>query len=225
MNMIHPTHYTVPKALINNAVEYYHNLETFKTPINEPTGNFFYDPWVIKKEYVGTVWENILNTLSVKHGEARIIILNYGRCYQSHSDIDDRYHLNLQGNHSFLIDIDNKKMFNTELDYTWYTMDTGRLHTAANFGEVNRVQLVVRHLLNKNNLTNPASIELICVDEHLARYHFDNTISSWLNKNNKLGTISNFSHCNNVVKFEIERNLLDELKNLLPKQFILKMAK
>jgi hypothetical protein len=77
-------------------------FQGFKTPLNEPTGNFFYDPWLIKDKYVGTVWEKLLASLPQPHGEARVIIMEPGSSYMAHSDIDNRWHLNIQGDYSYL---------------------------------------------------------------------------------------------------------------------------
>ena len=38
-------------------------IDKMKTPINEPTGSFFYDNWNIKEEYKNTPWATVLNTL------------------------------------------------------------------------------------------------------------------------------------------------------------------
>ena len=57
--MLTSTNYTVNPKLFQEAC---HHLPTgeMKTTINQPTGDFFYDPWIIKDEYKGTVWEGSL---------------------------------------------------------------------------------------------------------------------------------------------------------------------
>ncbi len=75
----------------------------FKLPLNEPTGDFFYDAWTIKKEYKGTVWDKLVSTLPGNIGEARLIKLEPGQAYRSHADMDDRYHFNIQGERSFVL--------------------------------------------------------------------------------------------------------------------------
>lgn len=194
-----------------------------KMTLNCPTGDFFYEPWTIKKEFRGTVWEEILNTLNVPFGEARLISLKYGNNYQRHADIDDRYHLSIQGNQSYLIDLDNREMHQTVVDGCWYEMDAGRLHSAANFGETVRVQLVIRKLLIRNNLNNFKNIKIICINEELARYNFDNSISPWLNKNNKKGLITDFVYKETVVEFKAVEHIIDSLREILPKQFKLEI--
>jgi hypothetical protein len=93
--MLHTLPYTVDSTLLNEAQGSVPAVES-KLTINQPTGNFFYDPWDIKEEFKGTVWETLLNTLPLDIGEARIIVLGNGTTYMSHTDIDDRYHLSLK---------------------------------------------------------------------------------------------------------------------------------
>jgi hypothetical protein len=218
--MLSKTTYTVDTSLFQKACFQSAN-EEMKTTINQPTGNFFYDPWVLKDEYKGTVWETLYNSLPVNKGEARIIILKSSQCYQTHADIDDRYHLNITGEHCYLIDLIHTQMYPLEQDGVWYDMDAGCLHTATNFGRRPRIQLVVRHLLNKNELVDPVKVTLSTTIDNAddSRFIFDNTLSPWLNKANKMGFVNNFSHVATGVKFDIEHNKLDSLKNILPKEF------
>lgn len=218
--MLTPTNYTVDTTLFQKALDYLPK-DKMKTTINQPSGNFFYDPWVLKYEYKDTVWETLYNSLPVSKGEARIIILDPGHSYTAHADIDDRYHLNILGDESFLIDIMREQMHKLFQDGIWYDMDAGFLHSASNFGRRARVQLVIRKLLKKNKLVNPVNVTLITTmsnGDH-ARYLFDNTVSIWLNKANKLGYITNFSYSSPFVKFDIEQDKLDSLKHILPEEF------
>jgi hypothetical protein len=96
-------------------------------------------------------------------------------------------------------------MHQLQTDGIWYKMDAGRKHTAANFGHIDRVQLVVRHLLNRNKLVNPVDIKIaLKIDTPDFRYQFDSTISPWLNRANKQGIIDNFKFINDEVSFSIE---------------------
>ena len=218
--MLIKTHYTVDLTLLQEACIQSPN-EGMKTTINKPTGNFFYDPWVLKDEYKGTVWETLYDSLPVNKGEARIIILKSNQCYQTHADIDDRYHLNIKGEACYLIDLVHKKMYPLEQDGIWYDMDAGLLHTATNFGRLPRIQLVVRQLLKKNTLVDPVTVALstTIANENDARFVFDNTMSTWLNEANKFGFINNFEHSPISIKFNIERNKLSVLKDMLPREF------
>ena len=218
--MLTPTNYTVNPTLFQEAC----NLspkEVMKTTINQPTADFFYDPWILKDEYKGTVWETLYNSLPVSKGEARIIILDPNQCYQTHADIDDRYHLNIRGESCYLIDLVQDCMHLLSQDGIWYNMDASFLHTAANFGRHTRIQLVVRQLLKKNNLKEPIAVLLSTTIANTddARFVFDNTLSPWFNEANKLGFINNFSNSLVGVKFNIEASKLDSLKRMLPTEF------
>jgi hypothetical protein len=218
--MLTNTDYTVNPKLFQEACNSLPK-EGMRTTINQPTGEFFYDPWVIKDEYRGTVWETLYNSLPVNKGEARIIILDPNQCYQRHADIDDRYHLNILGEECYLIDLIREQMFHLKQDGIWYNMDAGMLHTATNFGRRARIQLVVRHLLKKNKLLDPIEVALSTsiADPNDARFIFDNTLSPWFNEANKLGFINNFSYSSIGVKFNIEKSKLDSLKHILPEEF------
>lgn len=194
-----------------------------KLTINMPTGRFFYDPWQIKEEYQNTVWDKILKTLPFDIGEARLIVLEGGHCYQSHSDIDDRYHLNIEGIYSFLVDLDTTKMYPTNADGMWYEMDTSPRHSAVNFGNINRVQLVVRKLLQENVIDNPLNVKISYIGDCPldARFIFDDVVSKWLNYANKNSIITNFDHTLENVFLTICQASFNELKKVLPDDFSL----
>lgn len=189
-----------------------------KITINRPTGNFFYDNWEIQPQYKNTIWEQILCSLPNSIGEARIIKLISGRCYFSHADIDDRWHLNLSGSNSFLVDLENNILYETKNDGVWYEMDGGILHSAVNFGEDDRYQLVVRKLLQKNYLENACMIKIWAKGKN-PRFRFDNAISPWLNRSVKNGTIDNFTYCDNFVCFDIEKKSINDIMGLVPTEF------
>ena len=218
--MLTPTNYTVDSKLFQEACTH---LPTgaIKTTINQPTGSFFYDPWILKDEYKGTVWETLYNSLPITKGEARIIILDPGQCYQIHADIDDRYHLNILGDNSYLIDLVRETMHPLSQDGIWYDMDASFLHTATNFGRRARVQLVVRKLLKNNKLKNPVEVTLATSIENpnYARFLFDNTMSPWFNDANKAGHINNFSQGSVSINFNIEQDKLESFKRIIPEEF------
>lgn len=218
--MLTPTNYTVNPDLFQKAC-FHLPTGAMKTTINQPTGDFFYDPWIIKDEYKGTVWETLYNSLPVVKGEARIIILDPGQCYQIHADIDDRYHLNILGDNSYLIDLVRDIMHPLAQDGIWYDMDASFLHTATNFGRRARVQLVVRKLLKKNKLNDPVEVALATSmdNPNHARFLFDNTMSPWLNEANKAGLINSFMQGAVTIKFNIEKDKLESLKRILPEEF------
>ena len=218
--MLALTNYTIDPKLFQEAL-YSLPKDGMKTTINEPTGNFFYDPWVLKAEYKGTVWETLYNSLPVVKGEARIIILDPNSCYQKHADIDNRYHLNISGEECYLIDLVREQMHLLEQDGIWYNMDAGILHTATNFGRRHRVQLVVRHLLKKNKLVNPIEVSLstTIANTNDARFIFDSHVSPMLNEANQLGFINNFTQGDVSITFNIEQDKLESFKRALPEEF------
>jgi hypothetical protein len=219
--MITPTMYNVDLDIINSVPKFLENRKTLT--INEPTDTFFYDPWVMKKEYINTPWEELYNSLPVEDkGEARVIQLAGNESYFSHADIDDRYHLNLTGSKSFLIDLDSLIMYPTVNDGIWYEMDASKVHTASNFSNRSRYQLVIRKLLKKGTLINPIHIKLSVVngvDLEDARFVFDNTLSKYLNRVNKMNMLNDFIFKNNIVIFSIDQSCISELLKLIPKEF------
>lgn len=217
--MLAKTNYFVPIELLREALD---NLpdDTYRITLNNPSGDFFYDLWTIKDEFKGTVWDKLLSALKEPLGEARIIKLESGQSYWSHADIDDRWHLSLSGNESYLIDLQSYELHKTQQDGIWYNMDAGKLHTAANFGQVPRLQLVVRQLLKRTILTNPVKIAISKAEDVFDyRYQFDHVLSPYLNTINKQGIINNFSYKDDVVIFEIESAHVANLQDVVPKIF------
>lgn len=205
----------VPADTFNQAIN---NLPTvdFRLSLNEQTGRYLYDPWIIKEDYKGTIWEEILKTLPGPIGEARIVVLKPGSGYRSHSDIDDRYHLNLLGDrYSYLIDIDKQQLYQVTRDRFWYNMNAGPRHSAVNLGSTDRVQLVVRKLLN--DVTLEKSVRIVIQSKGVndsSRFLFDDIISPWLNSAIKKSIVSNFEFEGNLVKFDISEEFVHEFTNL-----------
>lgn len=193
---------------------------TKKLVLNEPTGDFFYDQWKIKPDLSTTVWNSLLNTIPDKIGEARIITLEPGETYMAHSDIDDRYHLNLQSQQAYLIDLDNHEMHLLETDCYWYLMDAGRTHVASNFGSIDRIQLVVRKLLQKSKSSTLQNISISPKKLiHDYRYRFDKNISPFLNYANKNGLLDNFKVSGDEVSFSLCGTVLEKFNSLLTEDF------
>jgi hypothetical protein len=225
ISMLTMTQYTVPPLLLHKAGLELTPQDVFRTTINKPTGNFFYDPWEIADEFKDTVWQKIYDTLPIEDkGEARLIQLKPGECYQVHADIDDRYHLNLSGNNCYLINLDTKELTPLNFDGIWWEMNAGSIHSAANFGNRIRYQLVVRKLLNKIKLDNPISVSITIpetVDQEDCRFVFDQTISPWLNTANKLSLIQDFEYAPRKVTFKTLQSSLDSLKEVIPEELSL----
>jgi len=187
-----------------------------KMVLNKPTGDFFYDSWEVLPEYKDTPVEDFLNQFN-DIGEARIIRQESGTCYFSHSDIDDRYHLNLSGDCSALIDITNNKNYFLKTDMLVYIMDAGKTHSAANFGEHTRYQLVIRKLLNKVDWVE-TTVEIHAGGNN-PRFAFDKHVSPVLNEMNKRRIISNFEILETGVRFKTNDVWFNKLKDTVPTDF------
>jgi hypothetical protein len=215
--MISETSYICDIGLIKECCKHIDSIET-PLVLNEPTGDFFVDPWKLKKDFENTCWAKIYHTIYDQVGQARVISLSPGTCYHCHADIDDRYHLNLTGEKSYLVDLDEQKIYKIEDDGKWYMMNASKIHSAVNFGRYIRYQLVVRKLLPKNILTDPVNIKIASYDlpPDDARFIFDNNVSSWLNISYKKNKINNFRYDSSSVNLSIEKDHIDSLINILP---------
>jgi hypothetical protein len=211
--MIKKTKFQIDSELLSEAQKQIPNFSG-KLRLNDPTDSFFHDPWIIKNEFKNTIWQKILESLEISHGEARLITLEPEQCYSSHADIDDRFHLNITGNNCFLIDIDNQIMHLLVTNGIWYTMDAGRRHSAVNFGTIPRIQLVVRHLLPKNKLNDPRTIEIRNNKLPKSRYNFDDILSPFLHSCVRNQIITNVKLLEEGISFEYEKSHIDILKEL-----------
>ena len=197
----------------------------FRMSINTPTDNFFYDPWTIKEEFKNSAWNKLLKTLPFDTGEARIIKLDPCKCYIGHSDIDDRWHTTLAAKDSFLINLNTCQMFELTKDFQWYELDTSIRHSAVNFSNVPRIQLVVRKLLVRGNIPNPINVKLTLkkiVEDR--RYIFDDLVSPWLNNQNKKGLLNNFSGEEFKATFTTDSSVIDSLNEQVESYFNLEIV-
>ena len=189
------------------------HLPEGKNVLNKPTGNFFYDPWEIVPEYKDTVLDELLQQLP-DHGEARLIVMKPGESYSAHADIDDRYHVTLDAEHSYLHDIENEVMFPNQADDCVYLMNTGLLHSASNYGYKNRYQLVIRKRLKNNSMMKDPRQVLMTVKNPVynMRYLFDSSFSRMLNRFVKEGKVNNFARINETtVKYLCENDSINEI--------------
>jgi hypothetical protein len=218
--MIEKTLRNCPVDLIERALAE-HPITDASTVLNEPTGDFFYNIWKIKDDFKNTAWNDVLDTLPYPIGQARIIKLEPGESYVAHADIDNRWHLNLTGTQSYLIDLNLKSMHETIRDGYWYYMDAGKIHSATNYGSIPRLQLVVRELLRiPHTLANLITVEISpAYEQYDFRYKFDNILSPWLNKMNREYKMVDFSHDAATVKFKIEKECLAELESITTSDF------
>lgn len=223
--MLYKLPYSVSTELIEEAVSNITGTET--VVINQQTGNFFYDDWELKPQYKNTAIESVYCSLLERKGEARIISLSGGEAYSSHADIDDRYHLNLSGEKSFLIDLNKNEMHETQTDGNWYLMDAGQRHSAVNFGNKIRYQLVVRKPLNRGCIINPIDVIIQAkssINPDTARFIFDDIVSGCLNTLNKEGILNNFNYVNNIISFTTDATNVYKIEDLLPPEFNMELT-
>lgn len=117
--------------------------------VNKQTGTFFGDPWEVLPEFKDTPIGNVLESIGPV-GEARLMRLTSAETYTAHGDPDDRYHIAIVTNpYSYIIDLDDGKLFHLPVDGKLWLMDTSKTHVAANFGGRDRIHLNVRLLLPK----------------------------------------------------------------------------
>ncbi len=218
--MIIKTPHSIPKELLDSAIQTLPEID-YRITLNKPTGRFFYDSWEIKPEFKDTVWEEILNSLPYIKGEARLIKLDSGTTYMCHADLDDRWHMSLTGNRSYLIDLTDNVMHKLDIDGCWHDMNAGKLHVAANFGEIPRVQLVVRQLLKQpNKLADFVGVQIVPdIERFDSRYQFDQTVSPWLNEHLKQGHIGDLEVKNNIISFKIVESFIVKLTQLVKPNF------
>lgn len=217
--MITQLEYRVPDSIFQKLSKEIPEFDR-RIDLNKQTGNFFYDKWEILDQFKNTVWEEALKCLPFSVGQARLMKLAPGTAYYSHADIDDRLHLNITGERSFLVDLDKNELHSVGNNGYWYDMNAGIRHSAVNFGNETRVQLVVRKLFLKNVLKHPVSIKIsVEIPKHDYRYIFDDVFSPYLNRLIKEGSVDNFAVKGDLVFFDIEEELVEELENLRPEGF------
>ena len=211
--------WTCPEGLIKQALK--EHPITGNTVLNEPTGDFFYDKWEIKESYKDTIWQQVLDTMPMTIGQARIIKMEPGDSYMAHADIDNRWHLNLTGEQAYLIDLDEKIMYDCVRDNRWAYMDASRIHAATNYGSIPRLQLVIRELLRCSR--QPVDLVSISMEaayeQHDFRYKFDKVFSPFLNRANWAYKLANFAHTTFTLSFNLERELLEEFEKLITPEF------
>ena len=213
--MITNTEFTTTPAKLSEALMMCQSM-TGKSVLNKPTNDFFYDTWEILPEYEGTVFDELLAPLE-NIGEARIIKQESGTCYFAHTDVDDRYHLNISGDCASLIDLDANKMYPLESDGKYYSMYAGKSHSAANFGQYPRYQLVVRKLLTRAKWVYK-DISIHPGGEN-PRFMFDKFISPILNEMNFRNVMNNFQVLETGVKLTTNQHWAKSIKDVLPVGF------
>ena len=191
--------------------------DMFKLDLNLPTGNFYYDPWQLKPQYEHTEVARVLDLLAPV-GQVKIVSIPPGQCYLAHSDVEDRYHVTLQSEHSYVLDITQQQSYECRVDNRVYLMNTAQLHTVMNAGYVPRIQLVIRRLLTRHTLQDPIHIHIEATEApHNLRQQWDNHILVWCNLAHKQGIMTDFDPMNSEarVQFRMESDHLDSLRSVL----------
>jgi hypothetical protein len=111
-------------------------------------------------------------------------------------------------------------MYPQTQDGTWWDMNAGLIHSAVNFGNTPRYQLVVRQLLTRNQLMDPVNVNVQVLD----RYAFDEVFSPWLNEANKEGKITDFFYRDTTVYFTVERSCLTQLMSMSTDSLIVQLS-
>lgn len=182
--------------------------------LNRPTGHWLYDPYVIANEWRNTEFERLLESIPMPIGEARLMKLSFGECYSAHADVDDRLHINLVSNdQSYLIDLNESKMYQLNTDGKLYRMNGGKIHTAVNFGSTDRIQLVIRIPLKRYTQKDFVTKTIEFLDPAFnLRYILDNHISSYINwaiKNKEIGYFNPISETK--IEFHLAPDCLQKL--------------
>jgi hypothetical protein len=116
--------------------------------LNWTDGPLFSGTYMTKPEFINTPLGDALELIIKKFGkigEARLLTLQSAEGYTAHSDPDDRIHIAIATNdHSYLIDLDSKKLWHLPVDGKVWYMNTSALHVAANYGARPRIHLNIR---------------------------------------------------------------------------------
>jgi len=116
-------------------------------------------------------------------------------------------------------------MYECYRDNQWYYLDASRIHSAVNYGPVDRLQLVVREPLRAFPITVDhvnVTIKLSVLRESY-RYKFDNVISPWLNRTNFNFGMRDFKWSDESASFKLIKKLVPELEALITDEYSLSM--
>jgi len=185
--------------------------------LNQATGHWLYDPYVICEEWKDTAFDSLLHSIPYPIGEARLMKLDSQKCYRAHSDADDRLHINITTNeYSYLINLEENIMHNLYDDGFLYYMDGSKMHTAVNFGPTPRIQLVIRLRLDRNENKNYDKVDLKFIDPpYNLRYLIDRKISPLINQYCKSGEIGFFDLVDSdTLYFEISADAIERIKKM-----------
>jgi len=191
--------------------------------LNYTTGKLLNGPYTTKPEYVGTPIGNALSVIG-NVGEARLLKLNSAESYTAHADPDDRIHLAITTNpNSYLIDLDDNKLYHLPVDGEVWHMDTSKMHVAANFGARARIHLNIRVALPK--FTSPGYLLKIEGGDYDWKQESYTTLMSFFNKTIKSKYITGFEKVSEKeVLLNCNPPILDsKIKELQDKGFIVSL--
>lgn len=190
------------------------NFES-RLSLNYTDGYLFSGPYHTRPEFLNTPLGNLLQNLG-PIGEARLMRLKPEQTYMAHADPDDRIQLTIVTNpYSYLIDLDENKMYHLPVDGELWSMDTSRKHTAANFGSRDRIHLNIRCLLPDID-QNYFHYQIINGDFD-DRHVIQSNISPFLNKEIKSKNILGIRKVNDrelLIQFK-NKNIKDRFEHLI----------
>lgn len=183
--------------------------------INETSGGLFNGPYTVKSEFKNTPLGDLLDSLG-EIGEARLLKLSPGDSYMAHSDPDDRLHLNITGGeYSYILNLEENKMYTIPADGHLWRMDTGPIHVACNFGSKERIHLNIRILLP--DIQEKYVRVTIEGGDFDWRHRISVSVSRWLNRAIKSKEITGFRKITDkeiLVSYE-NYGTIEELKQII----------
>jgi hypothetical protein len=185
------------KIDIQPIIDQVNSLGDFKRlELNNMTKSFFNDPWQVKDEFVSTPIGDALELLG-NIGQARLLKLDSQDTYTAHYDPDDRIHLAITTNeHSYLIDLDDQKLYHLPVDGNFWYMDTGKMHVAVNWGASPRIHLNIRVLLPRLDWFRPYIKFTVTSDNYDWKQQSYLSIMKLVNRKVKEGVIFGFHSVN-----------------------------
>lgn len=221
MSLLKDTNIKFSNNIIQELLEMFENSNEKTIICTDETRNKYYEPAVLLDSYKGTAIETVLNTIPETVSLLAIIIQDPGDSYPIHTDIQDRYHLNIKSKHSYFLDFEENKLMPIHTDGKLYVMDTGIYHSASNYGNERRIQLGAAKMLTPKNIKKPQPVMIEFLGEVTQQdYYFNYYIMPWLNKADKKNIIDNYNRPkNNKMFFTIEKEFIKEIDNICTKYF------
>lgn len=183
--------------------------------LNTTDSDKFAGEYTTLPEFKNTPLGNVLSSLD-NVGEARLMKLRPEETYMAHSDPDDRIHLAIITNpYSYIIDLDDSKMYHLPADGSVWLMDTGKIHVAANFGSRDRIHLNIRIPLPK--IKDESYTYKIVGGDYDFKHIIQINISPYLNRAIKSNNVTGFrwlSDRSAQINFK-DSTIKDEFENII----------